>query len=80
MAQASLPFKRDFGSLKQAADRDRKGLMAVLALVESGARGLALERVMIVYRAAMRADTTIRPYLRLKILAGFFGVLKMGLC
>src|SRR5437870_2771367 len=69
----------DLGALEQTADRNGKGLAAILALIKARTVGLAGQGVMLADHAAMWADWAVRPYLRLKVFAGLFGVLKVGL-
>ena len=60
--------QRNMRPLVKCAHRRREGLLASAALVEAGARALALELRSLVYDAAMRADRTIGPAQGFKVL------------
>ncbi len=71
-------IKRDFRILHDRSDRDGELFAALVTLVKAKAVRLPLQcrdGVMITV-AAMRANRTIWPALRLQIFASFFGVLE----
>ena len=63
-------IESDFAVLEDRADSHREGFGALVALVDAGAGGLALELrdAISVIIAAMRADRTVRPMQRFKVL------------
>lgn len=72
-------IQSDFAALKDRADSDRELIGAGAALVNTGACGRALQVVMAIHNAAMRADNPTGPAQSLKVLAGLFCVLEVGL-
>ena len=69
-------MQRNLGALVKRANGDRERLKAGVALVEAGARRLALHERGAVLSLAMRANWAIRPNPSLKPLAGSFFVVK----
>jgi anti-sigma factor RsiW len=69
-------MQRDMAALVQSADRRRKRLPAVLALVDARAGALAFHFGCVADGAAMRADRAIGPAQRLEVLPGFFFVVE----
>src|SRR5882724_12039187 len=68
-------MQRDMAALEKRADRNREVAAALLlaAGVQAGAMLIASD-LADVEGAAMRADRTVRPTDRFKMLPGFFGV------
>ena len=70
--------KRDFRILHNRSNGDGELFAAGIALVKARAMRLPLQcrDIARIAVAAMRANRTVRPALRLQIFAGFFGVLE----
>ncbi len=72
-------MEADLGTLEHRPHGYGERLAAIRALVEAGAVRLARKGVMLAYDATVRAYAATRPYFGLKVFAGFFGVLELGL-
>src|SRR5258708_28446806 len=73
-------MQRDMRALIQRAHGGRERLLAGAALVQTGARALALEFGGLVYGATMRADWAIRPTELFEVSAGGFFVSENRVC
>src|SRR5215216_2851126 len=71
-------MQRNVALLKDGADLDSERLPAGVALVQPDASALAFERAAPIDNAAVRADTAIRPDMRLDVGVGGFFVAEPG--
>lgn len=75
--KAERPFRqRQMAAFHDAPDRDRKSLIAGIAVMQSGAMALAAEAIDLVNLAAMRAIGTVWPAELFEVLAGFIFVVE----
>jgi hypothetical protein len=73
-------MERHLGAFKDSSDRNGKLATAILAFPKTGSVRLTLQRIVLVaHAAAVRALRTMRPAHGFKVLAGFVGVLELGL-
>jgi hypothetical protein len=71
--------ERDFAVFHDRSNGDGERLFTGVALVDAGARALALKLGDVLDRTAVRANRTVWPVQRFKVLAGFVGVVVDGI-